>query len=202
MALSKVYIVDDAQEVRDALALLLTSVGLKVETFASGNEFIATCDANAAGCIILDVRMPGISGIELQEKLIKGDSCPPIIIISGHGDIPMAVKAVQAGATDFIEKPFNDQILLDSVHRALELDDKRRGKKYRLDDIRAKLDSLTPREKQVLMAVVSGKRNKVIANELSIGQSTVETHRAKVMEKTEAKSLSDLMRMVIMLENT
>jgi len=199
--LSKVYIVDDAKEVREALALLLGSVGIEVETFGSAIEFLDNSELASAGCLILDVRMPGMSGIELQEQLIQQGICPPIIIITGHGDIAMAVNAVQSGAADFIEKPFNDQVLLDSVHRALELNDKRRGRASRIEAIHQKMDELTPRESEILKLVVSGYRNKVIADKLSIGQSTVETHRARLMEKMCASSLSDLMRMVIHVED-
>lgn len=198
-----VFVVDDAEEVREALDLLLSSVGLVVRKFASAKAFLETsCELESAGCIVLDVRMPGMSGIELQEKLLKDGKCPPIIIISGHGDIAMAVKAVQAGAADFIEKPFNDQALLDSVHRALELDDRRRGRQTQVESVRKKIADLTQREQEVLNMVVAGKRNKVIADGLGIGLSTVETHRARVMEKMEAETLSALMRMVILVENT
>ncbi len=197
-----VFIVDDDQEVRQALALLMESVGLQVETFESGNDFLQQFDPNRPGCMILDVRMPGMSGLELQARLAAEAIHPPVIIITGHGDVPMAVRAVQAGAVDFIEKPFNDQALLDSVHRALDLDARKRGRASRLAEIRARLQTLTPREQEVMKMVVAGKRNKVIALELSVSQSTVEAHRARVMEKMEARSLSDLMRMVLAVEDS
>ena len=195
-----VFIVDDDLEVRQALALLLESVGLPAETFGSADEFLQRFDPERPGCLVLDVRMPGMSGLELQSRLADETIHPPVIIITGHGDVPMAVRAVQAGAVDFIEKPFNDQALLDSVHRALEQDARRRGQVRELAGIRRRLDSLTPREREVMKLVVSGLRNKMIAAELDVSQSTVEAHRARVMEKMQARTLSDLMRMVLSLE--
>lgn len=197
---TSVFVVDDDQEVRDALRLLMESVGLVVETFASAPDFLERFDPNLPGCIVLDVRMPGMSGLDLQARLAAERLHPPIIIITGHGDVPMAVRAVQAGALDFIEKPFNHQALLDSVHRAIEQDSRQRGEASQLADIRSRYDKLTPREKEVLELVVAGRRNKVIAADLSVSQSTVEAHRAKVMEKMEAGTLSDLMRMMLSLE--
>ncbi len=195
-----VFIVDDDQEVRAALQLLMESVGLTVETFDSAQVYLGQFDPSRPGCIVLDVRMPGMSGLELQAKLADKAPCPPIIVITGHGDVPMAVRAVQAGAVDFIEKPFNDQALLDSVHRAIEKDAMQRGEASRIADIQEHVARLTPREREVLDLVVAGYRNKLIASELSVSQSTVEAHRAKVMEKMAAKSLSDLMRMLLTLE--
>ncbi len=195
-----VFIVDDDREVRQAVALLMESVGLPVETYGSADQFLGAFDPERPGCLILDVRMPGMSGLELQAQLAAAEIHPPVIIITGHGDVPMAVRAVQAGAVDFIEKPFNDQALLDSVHRALEQDARRRGQVRELAGIRRRLDSLTPREREVLKLVVSGLRNKMIAAELDVSQSTVEAHRARVMEKMQARTLSDLMRMVLSLE--
>jgi len=195
-----VFIVDDDLEVRQALALLFESVGLHAETFGSADEFLQQFDPERPGCLVLDVRMPGMSGLELQSRLAGETIHPPVIIITGHGDVPMAVRAVQAGAVDFIEKPFNDQALLDSVHRALEQDARRRGQVRELAEIQQRLDSLTPREREVMKLVVSGLRNKMIAAELDVSQSTVEAHRARVMEKMHARTLSDLMRMVLSLE--
>ncbi len=192
-----VFIVDDEAEVRDALKLLMDSVGLDAETFSSAQEYLDRFDPQRPGCLVLDIRMPGLSGLELQEKLSKEAPHPPIVIITGHGDVPMAVRAVQAGAVDFIEKPFRDQVLLDSVHRAITQDAEQRGAASRLADIEARLQRLTPREKEVLDLVMTGMRNKVIAVELGVSQSTVEAHRAKVMEKMEARTLSDLMRMML-----
>jgi len=196
-----VFIVDDDHEVRAALQLLMESVGLKVETFESAQVYLDQFDPSRLGCVVLDVRMPGMSGLELQAKLADKPLCPPIVIITGHGDVPMAVRAVQAGAVDFIEKPFNDQALLDSVHRAIERDATQRGQASTIADIQNRVSRLTPREREVLDLVVAGYRNKLIAAELSVSQSTVEAHRAKVMEKMDAKSLSDLMRMMLTLES-
>lgn len=201
MSESTVFIIDDDREVREALQLLMESVGLNVTSFDSANAYLEQFDAARPGCIILDVRMPGMSGLDLQNLLLEKPLCPPIIIITGHGDVPMAVRAVQAGAVDFIQKPFNDQALLDSVHRALAHDARQRGEASHIAEIKQKLSRLTPREREVLELVVQGLRNKLIASELSVSQSTVEAHRAKVMEKMEAKTLSDLMRMMLTLES-
>ncbi|MET0105503.1 MAG: response regulator transcription factor [Sedimenticola sp.] len=195
-----VFIVDDDQEVRDALQLLMESVGLNVETFGSAQEYLDQFDPGRPGCLVLDIRMPGMSGLDLQARLAAENIHPPIVIITGHGDVPMAVRAVQAGAVDFVQKPFNDQQLLDSVHRAIEQDAVQRGEVSKLLEIRDRLDKLTPREREVMELVIAGKRNKVIAADLSISQSTVEAHRAKVMEKMEADTLSSLMRMMLTLE--
>lgn len=192
-----VFIVDDDAEVRDALKLLMESVGLPAETYSSAQEFLSRFDPTRPGCLVLDIRMPGMSGLELQERLNQEPLHPPVVIITGHGDVPMAVRAVQAGASDFIEKPFRDQVLLDSVHRAITRDAETRGEASRLADIQARLDRLTPREKEVLERIMAGDRNKVIAASLGVSQSTVEAHRAKVMEKMEARTLSDLMRMAL-----
>ena len=197
----KVYIIDDAEEVRSAITLLMESVGLDVVAFHSADDFLNNYRTDFEGCILLDVRMPGMSGLDLQEKLNEMGNAPPVIIISGHGDIPMAVKAVQAGAINFVEKPFNEQELLDSVHRAFKVDSLQRGKNMKVDAIKEKIDTLTKRENEVLYAITAGKRNKVIASDLNISLSTVEAHRGHVMQKMEAKSLSDLMRMVIYVEN-
>lgn len=195
-----VFIVDDDQEVREAIQLLMRSVGVESLGFASAQAYLDQLDPSRPGCLVLDVRMKGMSGLELQERLSREPVHPPIIIITGHGDVPMAVRAVKAGAVDFIEKPFNDQTLLDAIHRAFDLDARNRGQASRLADIGNRLARLTPREREVLDQVVAGKRNKAIAIDLGISQSTVEAHRAKVMEKMEASSLSDLMRMLIAVE--
>ena len=196
-----VFIVDDDAEVREAIQLLMESVGLNVELYTSAQSFLEAFDPMRAGCLVLDIRMPGISGLELQARLGAESICPPIVIITGHGDVPMAVKAVHAGAVDFIEKPFNDQHLLDSVHRALEVDSRQRGEVSHLHEIRGRFERLTPREREVMDLVVAGIRNKVIASQLGVSQSTVEVHRSRVMDKMEARTLSDLMRMIFVLEN-
>ena len=194
-----VFIVDDDEEVRDSLKLLIESVGLETETFDSAETYLKSFDPNRAGCLILDVRMKGMSGLSLQEHLRREAIHPPIIIITGHGDVQMAVKAVKAGASEFLEKPFNEQLLLDSIHVSIERDAEQRGKASKLAEIQQKVNCLTDREKEVMELVVTGMQNKNIASELHITQSTVEAHRAKVMEKMEARTLSALMRMIISL---
>jgi two-component system, LuxR family, response regulator FixJ len=194
-----VFIVDDDQEVREAIELLMVSVGLAAQTYESAQDFLERFDPERPGCLVLDIRMKGMSGLELQERLACEPVHPPIVIITGHGDVPMAVRAVKAGAVDFIEKPFNAQVMLDAVHKAIEQDAQRRGRASHLADIQSRLERLTPREREIMDMVVAGKRNKVIAIDLGISQSTVEAHRAKVMEKMQARSLSDLMRMMLSL---
>jgi FixJ family two-component response regulator len=194
-----VFIIDDDQEVREAIGLLMASVGLATESYAGAREYLDAFDPGRPGCLVLDVRMKGMSGLDLQQRLGAEPLHPPIVVVTGHGDVPMAVRAVKAGAVDFLEKPFNDQVLLDAVHRAFEQDAEHRGQAMRLADIQERMDRLTPREREILEQVVAGKRNKVIAADLGITQSTVEAHRAKVMEKMEARSLSDLMRMLLLL---
>ena len=194
-----VFIIDDDQEVREAILLLMASVGVTALSFDSAKSYLEQLDCSRPGCLILDVRMKGMSGLELQRRLSEEPLFPPIIVITGHGDVPMAVRGVKAGAVDFIEKPFNDQLLLDAVHRALEQDAEQRGEASRLADITVRLARLTPREREILEEVAAGKRNKIIAADLGISQSTVEAHRAKVMEKMEARSLSDLMRMLLLV---
>jgi FixJ family two-component response regulator len=199
---ARVFIVDDDEQVRSALTLLMESVGLQAYSFSSAQEYLDQFNPELPGCLILDVRMPGMSGLDLQARLVAEKVHPPIIIITGHGDVPMAVRAVRAGAIDFIEKPFNNQVMLDCVHRAIETDAVQRGETSRMQDIEEHYNELTPREKEVLQCVVDGKRNKIIAAELNISQSTVEAHRSKVMDKMQAESLSDLLRMAILLKLT
>jgi len=195
-----VFIVDDDAEVRDAIALLLQSIGLSTQTYASAKEFLDAFDENRPGCLIADVRMPGMSGLELQERLAARPLHPPLILVTGHGDVPMAVRAVRAGAIDFIEKPFHDQALIDAVNRALAVDAEHRGAQRQIADVKIRFDSLTPREQEVLELVAAGKRNKVIAIELGISQSTVEAHRARIMEKMRASTLSELMQLLFRLK--
>lgn len=197
-----VFIVDDDADVRLSLKMLIESVGLAAETFESAQVYLDSFDPSRPGCLILDVRMKGMSGLTLQEHLSKKPLCPPIIIITGHGDVPMAVRAVKAGASEFLEKPFNEQHLLDSIHIAIEQDAEQRGKALRLAEIQARVDRLTEREKEVMELIVAGKLNKNIASDLNISQSTVEAHRSKVMDKMEARTLSDLMRMIISLRSS
>jgi FixJ family two-component response regulator len=195
-----VFIVDDDNEVREAIGLLMDSVGLPNETFDSAWAYLARFDPARPGCLVLDVRMRQMSGLELQERLAEEPIHPPVIIITGHGDVPMAVRAVKNGAVDFIEKPFNDQSLLDAVHRAIEIDAEQRGHAMEVASVQERMERLTKREREVLDQIVAGKRNKVIAADLGISQSTVEAHRAKVMEKLEVRSLSELMRAMLMLD--
>ncbi|MBS0395265.1 MAG: response regulator transcription factor [Proteobacteria bacterium] len=197
-----VFVVDDDDAVRTSLRLLLKSVGLPVETFASAQEVLDGFDAERAGCLVLDIRMPGMSGLELQQRLNEIHAIVPIVFITGHGDVPMAVEAMQHGAVDFIQKPFRDQDLIDRINQALEKDrDNRAGLKER-DAIRRRMQQLTPREREVLDLVTQGKANKVIAGDLNVSQRTVEIHRARVMEKMGASSLAHLVRMVIEADRT
>lgn len=192
-----IFIVDDDMAVRDALKLLLRSVGQAVETYGSAQEFLDAYSEDRPGCLVLDIRMPGMSGLELQQKLNEKHSILPIIFITGHGDVPMAVEAMQAGAVDFIQKPFRDQDLIDRINQALEKDSNNRAALGERNDIRKRLETLTPREREVLDLVVHGKANKVIAGDLKLSQRTVEIHRARVMEKMQASSLAHLVRMVL-----
>jgi len=194
-----VFIVDDEEAIRDSLKMLIESVGLVAETYDSAQAYLDSFDPSRPGCLILDVRMKGMSGLTLQEQLNKEPLHPPIIIITGHGDVQMAVRAVKSGASEFLEKPFNEQQLLDSIHIAIEQDAEQRGKALQLAEIQARVDRLTEREKEVMELIVSGMLNKNIATELHISQSTVEAHRSKVMDKMESRTLSDLMRMIISL---
>jgi two-component system, LuxR family, response regulator FixJ len=195
-----IFVVDDDDAVRTSLRLLLKSVGLPVETFGAAQEFLDAFDAERAGCLVLDIRMPGMSGLELQQRLNDMHAIIPIVFITGHGDVPMAVEAMQHGAVDFIQKPFRDQDLIDRINQALEKDrDNRAGLRER-DAIRHRMQQLTPREREVLDLVTKGKANKVIAGDLNVSQRTVEIHRARVMEKMGASSLAHLVRMVIEAE--
>jgi two-component system response regulator FixJ len=192
---SIVYIVDDDQAIRHAMGLLLKSVGLQHQVFTSADEFLELHSGNNDGCLVLDIRMPGLSGLELQQKLIEMESSLPIIFISGHGDIPMAVEAMQKGAFDFIQKPFRDQELLDRISEALNIARKREAEREQKLDVQERIATLTKREHEVLDLVVTGKPNKIIAHELGVSQRTIEIHRARVMEKMRAKSLAELVRM-------
>ncbi len=192
-----VFIVDDDQAVARSLRWLIESVRLKVETFPSAQAFLDGYDATSSGCLVLDVRMPGMSGLDLQELLVAQRIHVPIIFITGHGDVQMAVRAVQAGAFDFVEKPFNDQDLLDRIQKAIARDADQRSKDAQRAQLRALFASLTPREREVLDLVVEGMSNKAIANSLGLSAKTVEVHRAKVMDKMHARSISDLVKMAM-----
>ena len=201
MTTQTVFIVDDDEAVRSSLKLLLKTLGVSAVAYASAPEFLAAFDASRAGCLVLDIRMPGMSGLELQQELNARGALLPIIFITGHGDVPMAVEAMQHGAMDFLQKPFRDQDLIDRINKALERD--RIGRE--LLDNRARIlsliESLTPREREVLEQVTQGKINKVIAAEMGLSQRTVEIHRAHIMEKMGANSLAHLVRMVIDANN-
>ena len=192
-----VFVVDDDPGVGDSISLLLRSVGLPAKIFLSANEFLEAYDPDKPGCLVLDVRMPGMSGLDLQDRLQEMESILPIIFVTAHGDVPMAVNAVKAGAVDFIQKPFRDQELLDKIQEALEVDARIRAERTNLAKIRSRLESLTPRETEVMGLVVAGKPNKNIARALGISQRTVEIHRARVMEKMKVRSLSMLVQMVM-----
>ncbi len=190
-----VFIVDDDPAIRFAMQALMDSVNVEHEIFASGDEFLENVDEHRAGCLVLDIRMPGLGGLELQEELLKRGSTLPIIFITGHGDVPMAVEAMQKGAVDFIQKPFRDQDLLDRIREALKTDQERREEQQKHTEVAQRLARLTNREREVFDLVVTGKPNKVIAYELGVSQRTVEIHRARVMEKMQARSLADLVKM-------
>ncbi len=190
-----VYIVDDDPAIRIAMQALLESVNIEHEIFASADEFLQDEENHRSGCLVLDIRMPGLGGLELQDELISRGGTLPIIFITGHGDVPMAVDAMQKGAVDFIQKPFRDQELLDRIREALSTDKQRREERERQTEVIGRLERLTNREKEVFDLVVTGKPNKVIAYELDVSQRTVEIHRARVMEKMEARSLAELVRM-------
>ncbi|MET0091096.1 MAG: response regulator transcription factor [Candidatus Thiodiazotropha sp.] len=192
-----VFVVDDDQAMRNSLKWLIESVSMQVETFESANAFIQSYYPGRSGCLLLDVRMPGMSGLELQEYLRINQIAIPVIIITGHGDVPMAVRAMKAAAVDFIEKPFNDELLLESIRHAMALDARQRDMQAQRAEIATRLARLTPREYEVMVMVTNGQANKEIANALGVSSKTVEAHRARVMEKMEADSLAELVRMAI-----
>ena len=194
---STVYIVDDDEAVRESLELLLESIDQPSTSFASANEFLEAFDNDMAGCLVLDIRMPGMNGMELQRKLNELNSILPIIFVTGHGDVPMAVEAMQHGAVDFIQKPYREQDLLDKMNQALQLDQEQRSVLQEKQAIVERMDALTPREKEVMDMMIDGNANKVIAIDLGISQRTVEIHRSRVMEKMGTHSLAHLVRMVI-----
>jgi two-component system, LuxR family, response regulator FixJ len=194
---STVFVVDDDPAVRQSLHWLIESVGLAVKTYETANEFLEQYNPNTQGCLVLDVRMPGLSGLDLQERLASKHIEIPTIVITGHADVPMAIRAIKAGALDFIEKPFNDQVLLERIGQALALHAKIRQSQNELAEIAARLESLTPREREVMQMVVDGKPNKIIADRLGVSQKTVEVHRASVMKKMQVDSLAELVRLVL-----
>jgi FixJ family two-component response regulator len=190
-----VFVIDDDGSVRDAVADLVRSVGLRVEAFASPQEFLDGERPDAPGCIVLDVRLPGPSGLEFQRALTKSNIHLPIIFISGHGDIAMSVKAMKSGAIEFLTKPLAEQELLDAIHTGIERDRARRKDAAIVADLRERFATLTPREREVLALVITGRRNKQIAAQANLSEMTVKIHRSQIMRKMRAKSLVDLVRM-------
>ncbi len=193
-----VCVVDDDDAVRLSIGLLIETLGLPVRSFASALDVLADDDALArAHCVVLDVRMPGLSGVGLQERLLRLEHSAPIIFVSAHGDVPMVARAMREGAFDFLQKPFNEQVLLDRVQEAVQLAAQRRRDGAWLADIHGRLDSLTARERDVMDGMVAGRLNKQIAEDLGISMKTVEQHRARVMEKLQVDSLAELVRIVV-----
>ncbi|MCK5446004.1 MAG: response regulator transcription factor [Rhodospirillaceae bacterium] len=189
-----VYVVDDDEAVRESLSWLISSVGLKVETYGSAQEFLDAFDAECPACLIVDVRMPGMNGLELQRRLADKSICLPVIVVTGHGDVQMAVHAMKDGAFDFIEKPYNDQAILDQVQKAIAECANRHSKESSRLEVEEMINQLTPREREVMDKIITGETNKTIAQSLSISDKTVEAHRSKVMEKMQSTSMADLMR--------
>ncbi len=195
-----VFIVDDDQAMRDALSWLIQSVNLQVQTFASAEEFLGRYDQSLPGCLVLDVRMPGMSGLKLQEELAARGRALPIIMLTGYAEVPTAVRALKQGAIDFLNKPFSDALLLDRVAEAIEIDKQRRLAEQQRADVRARYEALTPRERDVMRLVIDGKANKVIASDLGLSPRTVEVHRASVMRKMSAESVADLVRSALLID--
>ena len=192
-----VFIVDDESTLRDSLRFLLESIRLRIETFDSAEAFLGSYTPDRAGCLVLDVRMPGLSGPELMDQLNRIGASIPIIFLSAHGDVPLTVRAMKGGAFDFLQKPYNNQEFLDRVRQALALDLSNRSQRKRLDDHSTKLASLTLRERQILERVVDGQSNKLIARELGISYKTVEAHRSRLMRKMGAASFAELLQQVL-----
>jgi len=192
-----VFVVDDDDAVRESLSWLISSIGLKVETYPSAQDFLDSFIPEKHGCLIVDVRMPGMNGLELQRKLADKATCLPVIVITGHGDVQMAVRAMKDGAFDFVEKPFNDNTIIEHVEKAVRECKNRRSKESLKQEIQSLIALLTPRENEIMDMIVNGETNKSIARNLSISDKTVEAHRAKVMEKMQSSSLAELMRKVL-----
>jgi FixJ family two-component response regulator len=194
-----VFVIDDDASMRTSLSSLFRSVGLKVEVFDSAADFLKIGRPEAASCLVLDVRLPGVSGLDFQAELVKANIRIPIVFITGHGDIPMTVKAMKAGAVEFLTKPFREQDLLDAVRLGLERDRTRRAGEAILSELRGRFEALTSREQEVMAFVTSGLMNKQIAADLGVSEITVKVHRGNVMRKMSAKSLADLVRMADVL---
>lgn len=195
-----VFVVDDDEDVRHALRWLIESVELTVATYPSAEAFLAAYTPGQPGCLVLDVRMPGMGGLGLLEHLRAQRIDLPTIILTGHGDVPIAVRAMKSGAMDFIEKPFTNQDLLDQIQRALKQDAEQRSQQLQRAQVQARVETLTPREREVLQRVVQGQANKVISVELGISERTVETHRKKIMDKMQAHSLAELIQMTLLIQ--
>jgi FixJ family two-component response regulator len=193
-AAAVVFVVDDDPSLRDSLRRLITSVGFKVEVFSSAREFLGARRPDTPGCLVLDVRLPGLSGLDLQRALVETDAELPIIFLTGHGDIPMSVRAMKAGAVEFLTKPFREQELLDGIRSAIQRDRTMRTERRERAELRRRYDSLTPRERDVLAGIVRGLLNKQIAGELGTTEATVKEHRGNVMSKMQAGSVAELVR--------
>ena len=196
-----VYVVDDNKELCSVLTRVIEANGLRCRAFDSAERFLESFEKGQPGCVVLDVRMPGMSGLELQEFLKRNGSSIPVLILTGHADVPVAIRAMKTGALEFLEKPVSNQILLEHIRRALQIDAQSRAANNMVDLVRGKYEKLTPREKQVMGLVVQGNANRHIGDRLGLRQKTVEVHRAHVMQKMEAKSLAELVRMAVLLEN-
>jgi len=190
-----VFIVDDDPSVRNGLDALLRSVALRVQTFSSAEEFLRSTRPDAPGCIVLDIRLPGPSGLDLQRELLKTGDYPPIIFISGHADVPVSVRAMKDGAIEFLTKPFRDHDLLEAIQLGIARDRMRRENARAMAELRARFETLTPREREVMALIATGRSNKQVGGKLDVAEITVKVHRAQVMRKMEAHSLVDLARM-------
>jgi two-component system, LuxR family, response regulator FixJ len=192
-----IFVVDDDEDVRDSMRALLEASGFAAETFASAGSFLSSGWDGRTGCLIADIRMPDMDGLELQEELARRKAALPVIIMTGHGDVPLAVRAMKAGAIDFLEKPVDEALLMESIRRALDAAETSASVSAETQEARSRIAALTDRERQVMDLMAAGRPNKIIAYELDISPRTVEIHRARVMEKMKAKSLAELVRMVV-----
>jgi len=197
-----VFVVDDDADLRESLAWLIESAGLRVKAYSTAQEFLASYEPEQPGCLVLDVRLPGLSGLDLQAELARRGGAPPTIIITGHAKVPMAVRALKGGAIDFLQKPFSDQVLLDRIRQAFDLDRRTRQLQTECNRFAELLAHLTPREREVMELVIAGKPNKIIASDLGISPKTVEIHRGRVMEKTRAGSVAELVRLAQLLRRS